>query len=90
MRELGFKQQKYVLFCDNQSSIHLAKNSAFHSRSKHIDVRYHWIRDTLNNKLFELEKIHTDENGSDMLTKAMSREKLEVCCSIAAMADPST
>ena len=90
LRELGFKQQKYVLFCDNQSSIHLAKNSTFHSRSKHIDVRYHWIRDTLNNKLLELEKIHTDENGSDMLTKAVSREKLQVCCSIAGMADPST
>ena len=59
-RELGYKQQKYVLFCDNQSSIHLAKNSTFHSRSKHIDVRYHWIRDTLNNKLLELEKIHTN------------------------------
>jgi hypothetical protein len=44
LQELGFKQQQYVLFCDNQSTIHLAKNSLFHSRSKHIDVRYHWIK----------------------------------------------
>jgi hypothetical protein len=90
LQELGFKQQQYVLFCDNQSTIHLAKNSSFHSRSKHIDARYHWIRDTLNDKLLTLEKIHTDDNGSDMLTKALTREKLETCCSIAGMANPST
>lgn len=90
LSELGFKQTKYVLFCDNQSAIHLAKNSTFHARSKHIDVRYHWIRDTLNNELLELEKIHTDDNGSDMLTKGLPREKLEVCRLIAGMADPST
>jgi hypothetical protein len=39
--ELGFKQDKYVLFCDNQSAIHLSKNASFHSRSKHIEVCYH-------------------------------------------------
>lgn len=90
LQELGLKQQQYVLFCDNQSTIHLAKNSSFHSRSKHIDVRYHWIRDTLNDKLLTLEKIHTDDNGSDMLAKALTREKLETCCSIVGMANPST
>jgi hypothetical protein len=89
LQELGFKQQQYVLFCDNQSTIHLAKNSPFHSRSKHIDVRYHWIRDTLNDKLLALEIIHIDDNGSDMLTKALAREKLEICCSIAGMTNPS-
>ncbi|WP_036768046.1 Ty1/Copia family ribonuclease HI, partial [Plesiomonas shigelloides] len=64
--ELGFQQEKYQLFCDSQSAIHLRKNSSFHSRSKHIDVRYHWIRDVLEKKQLQLEKIHTDENGSDM------------------------
>ena len=53
-------------------------------------MRYHWIRDAINDKLFELEKIHTDHNGSDMLTKALSREKLEACSSVAGMANPST
>ena len=48
------------------------------------------MRDTLNDNLFELEKIHTDHNGSDMLTKSLPREKLEVCCSIVGMASPST
>ncbi|RVW61571.1 Retrovirus-related Pol polyprotein from transposon TNT 1-94 [Vitis vinifera] len=90
IHELGFKQQHYVVYCDNQSVIHLSKNSTFHARSKHIDVRYHWMRDVLNDNLFELEKIHTDHNGSDMLTKSLLREKLEVCCSIVGMVNLST
>nr|GEX78225.1 putative pleckstrin (PH) domain, reverse transcriptase, RNA-dependent DNA polymerase [Tanacetum cinerariifolium] len=44
LQELGFKQQRYAFLCDNQSAIHLAKNSMFYKRTKHIDVRYHWIR----------------------------------------------
>ena len=80
VHELGFTQEKYVLYCDSQSAIHLGKNSTFHARSKHIDVRYHWIRDVLEAKLLELEKIHTNDNGADMLTKALPRGKFEACC----------
>ena len=90
LQELSFTQEKYVLFCDSQSAIHLGKNSTFHSRSKHIDVRYHWIRDVLNDKLLELEKVHTDENGSDMMTKSLPRWKFEACCLIAGLAATST
>ncbi|CAH9096206.1 unnamed protein product [Cuscuta epithymum] len=90
MQEIGFMQQRYVVLCDNQSTIHLAKNSMFHKRTKHIDVRYHWIRDALEDKLFELDKVHTDDNGADMLTKVLAREKLKVCCSIAGMANSSS
>ena len=89
IQELGFKQQRYVMLCDNQSAIHLDKNSIFHARSKHINVRYHWLRDAFNDNLFELEKIHIDHNGSDMLTKTLPREKLKVCHSIVGMANPS-
>lgn len=90
LRELEFKQDKYELFCDSQSAIHLGKNSSFHSRSKHIDVRYHWIRDVLEMKQLELVKIHTDKNGSDMLTKSLPRDKLEICRSTAGMIVPPT
>lgn len=90
MEELGFAQKKYVLYCDSQSAIHLGKNSTFHGRSKHIDIRYHWIRDVLDRKLIEFKKIHTDDNGSDMLTKSLSRGKFEECCLIAGMAISST
>ena len=77
--ELGFSQERYILFCDNQSAIHLSKNSSFHGKSKHIDIRYHWIRDVLESKDIEMEKIHTDKNIADMLTKVVSCDKLKVC-----------
>ena len=85
VNELGSEQDKYVLFCDNQSAIHLSKNASFHSRSKHIDVCYHWIRDVLNSKQMQLEKVHTNDNGADMLTKVVTKEKLNVCCQLASM-----
>ena len=87
--ELKLKQQRYLLFCDNQSAIHLAKNSSFHSKSKHIEIRYHWIRDIMDEKLVELEKIHTDDNGSNMLTKVLPRNKFEFCRSVAGLTTPS-
>lgn len=83
--ELGQKQESYDLYCDNQSTIQLAKNSAYHSRSKHIDVRYHWIRDALEAKLLQLNKVHTDDNWSDMLTKAIPTKKFDDCCDGAGM-----
>lgn len=85
LKELGFEQNRYVLLCDNQSAIHLVKNSSFHSKSKHIEVRYHWIQDVLDAKLMEVDKVHTDENGSDMMTKSLPRGKLEHCKLIAGM-----
>ncbi|GJW83270.1 putative RNA-directed DNA polymerase [Tanacetum coccineum] len=90
LQELGFKQQRYAVLCDNQSAIHLAKNSMFHKRTKHIDIRYHWIRDAIEDGMFEFNKVYTDDNASDMLTKAVAREKLKVCCSIAGMANSSS
>ncbi|GJR03381.1 hypothetical protein Tco_0526365 [Tanacetum coccineum] len=71
-------------------AIHLAKNSIFHKRTKHIDIRYHWIRDAIEDGMFELNKVHTDDNASDMLTKAVAREKLKICCSFAGMANSSS
>ena len=79
LEELGLQQEKYVVYNDSQSVIHLSKNSTFHSRSKHIDVRYHWIRDVLESKKLYIKKIHTSENGPDMLTKCLPKEKLEAC-----------
>lgn len=84
-KEIGLRQDKYVVFSDSQSAIHVSKNASFHSKSKHIQVRYHWIRDVLDEKQLCLEKIHTDENGSDMLTKPLPKGKHDVCCTKAGM-----
>ena len=90
LEELGLQQEKYVVYSDSQSAIHLSKNLTFHSRSKHIDVRYHWIRDVLESKQLYLEKVHTSENGADMLTKSLPKEKLEACRQRAGLVEPTT
>ena len=82
------EQEKYNLFYDSQCVIHLAKNSSFHSRTKHIDVRYHWIRDVVSSRLLKIEKIHTDKNGSNMMTKILPSEKLLLCCKAGGMGCP--
>ena len=85
LQELGLKQDGYVVNCDSQSAIDLSKNSMYHSRSKHIEVRYNWLRLVVELRSFELEKIHIDENPADMLTKVVSREKLKLCVGLAGM-----
>jgi hypothetical protein len=69
MEELGKKKENSRLYCDSKSVIHLAKNSAFHSKTKNIQLRYHFIRSILEDGYLKLEKIHTSQNTADMLTK---------------------
>ena len=72
-------QQIPVLYCDSQSVIALAKNPVFHSKTKHIEVRYHFIRDVLTNKRIELVKILIDDNPLDALTKSLATERFAHC-----------
>ena len=83
--ELGLSQLTYVVFCDSQSAMDLSKNSMYHSRTKHIDVRYHWLRLAIEEQMLQLDKVHTDDNVADMLTKVVPREKLELCAKLAGM-----
>ena len=79
IKELGFLQGGVPLLCDSQSTICLAKNQVYHARSKHIDVRYHKIREWLNSEEIILKKVHTEENAADMLTKVVTVEKFKHC-----------
>ena len=67
------------LYSDNQSAIALAKNPVSHARAKHIDIRHHFVRDAIQNKIVWVEYIPTEEMTADSLTKALSREKHEKC-----------
>jgi len=89
LHELGLVQENFVLHCDSQSAIHLSKHPTFHSRSKHIEVRYQWIRDAMEMKSFVVEKIHTDNNMLDMMTKPLLREKFEFCRKEAGLSESS-
>ena len=61
--------------CDNQGCIALAKNPKHHSRTKHIDVRHHFIREAIEDKVIELEYCPTEGMVADVLTKALARER---------------
>ena len=70
-----FKHQAMRIDCDSQSAIFLEKNLAYHSKTKHIDVQYHFVRDMVESKKVLLEKVDTFENVADSLTKSVSTEK---------------
>jgi hypothetical protein len=65
--------------CDSQSTIFLAKNSTYHSKTKHIDVQYHFVRDMVESNPVLLEKVDTLENITNSLTKFVSAMKLSWC-----------
>ena len=62
-------QEKVKLLCDSQSSIHLAKNPSYHSKTKHIPIKYHFVRQVIDEGGVSLEKVHTKENCAYMFTK---------------------
>ena len=64
-----------VIYCDNQSCIQLSENPVFHDRSKHIEIRYHFIHDYVQRWAVELQYISTDEQVADILTKSLGRGK---------------
>ena len=69
------KLPTHVLWCDNQSAGDLARNPVFHSRSKHIELDVHYIRDKVLNKELEVRYIPTKEQVADVLTKPLSFPK---------------
>jgi hypothetical protein len=66
-----------VIYCDNQSYIKLSINPVFHDRSKHIDIRYHHLRDCVQRKIMLLQYIPTKDQDADILTKALTRRKFK-------------
>nr|GEU84567.1 ribonuclease H-like domain-containing protein [Tanacetum cinerariifolium] len=75
LEELGRKQKKNTLFCDNQSALYLARDPTFHSKTKHIRVQYHFVREKVEEGIVNMQKIHTDNNVPDYLTKAINGDK---------------
>eukprot|EP00253_Pinus_taeda_P012962 PITA_12962 len=77
--EIGRMQEKVNALCVCQSFIHLATNPTYHSRTNHIDVRYHFLRHVIDGRKVALQKVHTRENCTDIFTKPVTIEKLQWC-----------
>ncbi|GJW73316.1 hypothetical protein Tco_0132686 [Tanacetum coccineum] len=87
LEELGHEQEKITLFCDNQSALYLARNPAFHSKTKHIRVQYHFVREKVEEGTVDMQKIHTDDNVADYMTKAINCDKFIWCRSSCGLAE---
>lgn len=75
--------EKSFLLCDNQSALKLIRNPEFHQRTKHIDIRYHYIRDLYAQGLFKICYVPTEEQKADVFTKALTHERHgQLCLSI--------
>ncbi|KAG8475835.1 hypothetical protein CXB51_032770 [Gossypium anomalum] len=77
--ELNEDLQISTVFCDSQSAIFLTKDQMFHERTKHIDVRYHFVHDIIARGDIVVSKISTYENPVDMMTKSLPIAKFEHC-----------
>jgi hypothetical protein len=76
---IEFEKKAMKIRCDSQSTIFLAKNPTYHSKTKHIDVQYHFMRDMVERNKVLLEKVDTLENITDSLTKSVSVVKFSWC-----------
>jgi hypothetical protein len=76
LQELGqFNQIKLPLYTDNNGALLLAKNPVFHERTKHIAVKYHYIRDLISRGVIDLIYIPSKDQKSDGLTKPLDKIK---------------
>ena len=66
-----------TIFADNQGSIALAKNPEFHSRTKHISIQQHFVREKVEEGQVRMEYLSTGDMIADLLTKALPRDKVE-------------
>ncbi|GKA16565.1 ribonuclease H-like domain-containing protein [Tanacetum coccineum] len=77
MLDYGYNFMNTKIFIDNESTICIVKNLVFHSKTKHIEIRHHFIRDSYEKRLIQVIKIHTDHNVADLLTKAFDVSRFQ-------------
>ena len=76
LSELTGKCKTFNIFCDNQAAINFVRNHVISSRSKHIDIRNHFVRDLMSQQVIDINYISTNENAADLLTKPLTKDKV--------------
>ena len=77
INDMNVNLHDFTLNCDNQGAIALSKNPVHHQRSKHIDIRYHFIRDEILKGHMKVQYVPSEENPADVFTKPVSRFKVQ-------------
>lgn len=72
------KEEVITIYCDSQSALHFIKSPTFHEISKHIEIKLHFIRDVVSNKWIRVQKIGTESNHTNALTKVLHVEKFRM------------
>ena len=80
--DYGLSQETMVVYCDNSSAIYISKNLIQHSRTKYIEIRYHFIRDLVERKIVALEYIPIERQNADIFTKSLDKSKFESLCQV--------
>ncbi|KAG5891808.1 hypothetical protein JTB14_006198 [Gonioctena quinquepunctata] len=68
-----------LIYCDNKSAINLARSDGYRARTKHIDIRHHFVRQKLEDGYIDIQHVGTEEMIADILTKAIFKSKHGVC-----------
>ena len=84
--DYGIEQGTMTVYCNNTSAINISKNPIQHSRTKHIDIRHHFIRDLVEDRVVTLDHVHTESQLADIFTKPLGslrfdslRKSIGVC-----------
>ena len=90
LEELGCPQKMPLLFCDNKSTVALTKDPVFSARSKHIEVRYFFIRELVRKQELKALHIYGEENPADIFTKPLLKERHQKLVKMLGLCDPPT
>ncbi|KAI3762543.1 hypothetical protein L1987_52974 [Smallanthus sonchifolius] len=88
LRDYGLNFTETPLFINNNATMSITNNLVKHSKTKHIEIRHHFIRDYAEKHLIELVKVHTDDNLADLFTKAFDRSRFEHLINLIGMFNP--
>ena len=82
LEEINLLQGEVIVCSDSQSAIHLCKNPVYHERTKHVDVKYHFVKDQVATGAMKIQKVSTKDNPADMGTKCVTAAKLKHCLNL--------
>ena len=82
LTDYGISQDTMVVYYDNSSTIDISKNPVQHSKTKHIEIRYHFIKNLIERKIVCLEYIPNERQNADIFTKPLNRSKFETLCQV--------
>ena len=77
MRDYGFEFLTTPIYVDNSAALQITRNPVQHLKTKHIEIKYHFIRDCFEKRLIDVVKVHTDDQRADLFTKAFDKSRFD-------------